>query len=502
MMQNTITADDMTNALYGYNPWWQQKPIPRFRLKSFKRRGHAHLAERLMDNSIMCTLGARRVGKTTLLYQIIDMLLHQCSIDPARILFAPMDDPYLYMSQENFEKMLGIYAKRILKREGLDDVFDTYTTNDTSDQRVYVILDEIQGLENWQAIIKRWYDVNRNIKFIITGSSSAGILYGSSESLTGRITYDVLHTMSFAEYLGFKNPDRFAKPLEGIEGCMDKTLQTAADARNARVLYDKLVLVKDAMLPHVNAVKTILDEYLIKGGYPENVHVDNMTVCADVLATYMGLTIYKDIMRISGARDPIALESLLVMIAKGSSSVFNKTAISKTLGISRSTTLSQYLRLLYDTYMVSEAPFYSKSAAKSARKESKMYINDVGMRNVMCMAFDVRSLTDAAEIGKITETVAADHTRRMSDHARLPGSGPRVSYWHDGYEVDMVARLPQHVIPIEVKYRENVTMSDLKGLRRFEKKFKAPFAMAITKDQLGISENTVFVPLWLYLLMC
>ena len=495
MVNNTITDDDIVRILYVYNPWWQQKPIPHSRLKSFKRHEHARLAEQIKSESIMAIIGARRVGKTTLLYQIIDMLLgQQCKTDPASILFVSMDDPYLFMSQENFEKMLNVYITRILKKDGLDSL--------AAGQRVYIILDEIQGLENWQSILKRWFDIRYDVKFIITGSSSAGILDSSSESLTGRITYNAIYPMSFAEFTEFKRQDKLAKPLKKIVKKMPMILQNAAKAKDIRVLYDELVLAKNKILPYENIVKTMLDEYIIKGGYPENMHIDDVTICAGNLSTYLNLTIYKDAMRIRGARDPASLESLFTIIAKESSSVFSRTNVSKTLGISRSATLNPYLTVLRDTYMISEAPFYSKSVTKSTRKESKMYVNDVGIRNATCSMLDFQSLTDATETGKMAETVAADHTRRMMGQTGMHGGRARVSYWHEGYEVDMVAELPQAAIPIEVKYRENVSMSDLKGLKRFEKRFGAPIMIAITRNQLELKNNIMLVPMWLYLLMC
>ena len=498
-----ITDDEMMRILHACNPWWNQKPVPQSMLRPFMRYDHSRLTEQIKGKSIMAIMGARRVGKTTLLYQIIDMLLQgeygqqQCMIEPAHILFAPLDDPYLFMSQENFAKMLDVYVARILRKNDLGDL--------EADQRAYIILDEIQGLKNWQIILKRWFDIGHNVKFIITGSSSAGILDGSSESLTGRITYSTVSTMGFSEYVRFKNPDKLAGPFAEISACLYGLMQDAAGTGKICEFYDRLTQIKRNLLPYENAIKAMLDEYIIRGGYPENVLISDAMTCAENLRSYLNLTLYKDAMRISGARDPVALESLFAIIAKESSSVFSRTNVSKTLGIGRSTTLNQYLSILKDTYMISESKFYSKSTVKRARKESKMYVNDIGLRNAACMTFDPNVLTDGVEIGRMSETVAYNHTCKMlARHTMgLPGMETRVSYWHDGYEVDMVAELPsRHVVPIEVKYRERVTMSDLKGLKRFEKKFGASIMMTVTKNQLELKDNTLFVPLWLYLLLC
>ncbi|MDH3203420.1 MAG: hypothetical protein OEL81_01925 [Nitrosopumilus sp.] len=68
-------------------------------------------------------------------------------------------------------------------------------------------------------------------------------------------------------------------------------------------------------------------------------------------------------------------------------------------------------------------------------------------------------------------------------------------------KVDLIIDLFQKPLPIDVKYRGNVTLSDLKGLRKFNDKFKSKVSIAVTKNQLGVHDDIVFIPLWMYLLM-
>ncbi len=84
-----------------------------------------------------------------------------------------------------------------------------------------------------------------------------------------------------------------------------------------------------------------------------------------------------------------------------------------TLGINQSVTLNQYRCLLKTAYLVSEAQYYSKGATKSAKKETKAYVNDIGIRNVSSAVFDPQILTNSTKVGKIVETVTADHTKRL-----------------------------------------------------------------------------------------
>jgi predicted AAA+ superfamily ATPase len=115
--------------------------------------------------------------------------------------------------------------------------------------------------------------------------------------------------------------------------------------------------------------------------------------------------------------------------------------------------------------------------------------------------FDEIVLTDATEMGKIVETVVADHTKRLKFNLES-GAVPNIFYWHDTYEVDLVIELLQKPLLIEVKYREGVSMEDLKGIVRFNEEFKPPVCIVVTKNQLEIHGNVVFIPLWLYLVMC
>ncbi len=482
-----ITDEDILRLLYMHNPWWTNKPIPKSKLKDFKRRDYYKIIPQIEKQSILALIGARQVGKTTLLYQVIDELFKRTS--SKNILFVELDDPYLHISLENLDRIFSVYSRNILKKE-----FDSLT------ETIYIVLDEIQSLQNWQNALKRWYDFGYNIKFIVTGSSSIGIFEGSSESLVGRVKHQIVLPMKFMEYVRFKEQNELGELINSTNKALRNSLKKAVEKHNAKIFYDGLNEAKLALIPYEAKIHVFLQEYLIKGGYPENVTKDDLVECSDNLKQYLQLTLYKDIMKISEVRDPKALESLFMIIAKESSSVFNRTNVANTLGVNRSTTLNQYMSLLKTAFLISEAQYYAIGAEKRTRKATKAYVNDIGIRNVSAAVFDPEILSNNVEVGKIVETVTADHTKRLKFN--LEGMGADIFYWRDNYEVDLVIELFQIPLPIEVKYRENVSSSDLKGLKKFKEKFDSNVLLAITKNQLEIHEKTIYVPLWLYLLMC
>lgn len=483
----TPSETEILRLLHSANPWWSGKPIPPAKIKDFKRRDYYKLEEQLEHDKISALIGARQVGKTTLMYQLIQKILSLTS--PQNVLFVKIDDPYLQVTMDILEKIFGVYSANIIKTP-LDELKNT----------VYILLDEIQSLKRWQDILKKWQDLGHKIKFIISGSSSVDIIDGISESLVGRIKYQIVLPMKFLEFVRFKEQNMLGKLVDSFVPRLRFSLKDAMTKKDPTLFFSTLQTIFSESTAYHDKLKVHLQQYLIKGGYPENAGIDDLVICGDNLRQYLYLTLYQDIMKTGKVRDPSSLENLFSIISRESSNKINRFNIAKSLGIERPT-LSTYIYLLKTAFLMSETEFYSKSAVKKARRERKIYINDVGIRNVSSSVFDELVLTDSTEMGKIAETVVADHTKRLKFNLES-GAMPNIFYWHDGHEVDLVIDLFQKPLPIEVKYRESVSLSDLPGTIKFEKEFQPTLCLVVTKNQLEIHGNIVLIPLWLYLVMC
>jgi len=479
--------DELLKILYQQNPWWQDKPIPDIKLKEFKRRDFFKLLQSLDDNKVLTIIGARQVGKTTMLYQLIEKLRGE--IDPKKIFFLSLDDPYLFINQKNFARIFDLYSANIIKKP-LGELDDT----------IYFIFDEIQVLKNWQDILKRWIDLGYKIKFIISGSSSTDIVGGTSESLVGRIKIQIVLPLKFLEYVRFKEKSKFDDLLHITNKKMREGLKLAIQSQNPENFYDSLVKSAAELAPIKDNLTAYLNEYLIQGGYPEIVTLDDNYKKAEIISKYLELTIYKDIVKTEKIRDPASLESLFAILAKESSQIMNRQRISKSLGINRDT-LNTYLYLLKGSFLISDAEVYTKSAVTRGKSEKKMYVNDIGIRNVIAGVFDDHILSDHTEVGKMIETVVADHTKRLKFNLE-PSSKPSLFYWRSSHEVDIIIDLYQKPLPIEVKFRETIEESYLKGLRSFIEKFNCKLSIVVTKNYLARNDSIVFVPAWLFLILC
>jgi len=485
----TVEETELLRILYAHNPWWISGQVSPTKAPPFKRRDFFKLLENLGDPKIMAVVGARRVGKTTLMYQLIDHIIARTG--PLRTMYLSLDDPYLKITIESMKTIFDLYARYILK-EPLPDLKEP----------VYIFLDEVQSLEDWDIALKRWFDLGYKVKFFISGSSSVNILTGGGESLVGRINLQIILPMNFLETVRFRMEEEdFERRFNKVDWRLRESLQKAVQDGDAGILYSSLRENANLLARDIDHLIVYIQDYLLKGGYPEAVATEDLHRSAENLRNYLHLTIYKDIVRTFKIRDPIAFEELISILAKECSHRLNYSVVARTLGLKRQT-LKTYIYYLKTAFLISESEYYSHSRMKRIRREKKVYINDAGIRNIAVGALNEYLLRDPAELGKVVEGVVADHCKRLKFNLE-PISETQLFYWRSqGYETDIVMELFQKPLPVEVKYRDTIEERDLRGLEEFSEKHKPPISIVITREKLDLLGKTVFIPLWLFLIMC
>jgi len=391
----------------------------------------------------------------------------------------------------------------------VNDIFEIYPTQILHESvqklsdTIYVFLDEICKLKDWSRILKGWYDLKYPINFVVSDSSIADVLKGSSESLVGRISPYTMLSMKFVDIVMYHEKDN------NLDRLFNKVNWNLRDAfcisikrSDPKTFYNEIRDAYTTLVPYEDKLKIHLQEYLLKDGYPELLDIEALTSCAEKLRTYLNLTLYKDIVRIFGVRDPKALEELVTLLADASSQRVNYDSLSKTLSI-KSDTLKTYLNYLESIFIISRAEFYAKSRASRIRKQKKIYVTNVGLRNALIGALNEGLLRDDVELGKVAEILVHEHCKRLK-FCLEPGFKPELFYWRttQGEEVDIVVELFRKTVPIESKYSNDIRRRDLKGLYQFLKEYEESFGIVITKDRFDLRENIIYIPLWLFLLMC
>jgi predicted AAA+ superfamily ATPase len=149
----------------------------------FERTLYKALKSHLAEKPATVITGMRRVGKSTLLKQLLDKVPGKNKI---------------YLDLERIENRL--IFKQSTNRE-MELFLETMGVDVT--KKCTIALDEIQLLPEIVSVMKYWYDTYRT-KFIVTGSSSFYLKNRFSESLAGRKQIFELTPLSFDEFLRFK----------------------------------------------------------------------------------------------------------------------------------------------------------------------------------------------------------------------------------------------------------------------------------------------------------
>lgn len=409
------------------NPWWEGKEIEQ--IQDYKQRFLLDKIwqKHLSDPQIIAVLGLRRVGKTVLLWQIIEKLIKSKEISPKRILYFSFDE-ILGRDPHIIEKILDIYENEVLKQDL---------------KNCFIFLDEVNHLENWQVILKRYYDLKKRIKFFVSGSSSV-YLKKTEESLAGRLYEFELNPLSFKEYL-----------------------------------YLKGIQVEDVNLQRLT-LKKELNKYFVSGSLPEIINETDFSKIKKYIQSLVDKIIFYDIPKVYNIAEPEAMKTLLSFMAQKPGMLLNYQNLASNLGLSYQT-VSKYIKYLEKSYLIRRLYNFRGSPIARARKLKKGYLGSINLA--------AGFLDSEKELMQNTPQLA-ENLVCLYLKAKW--------FWKKYTEIDFYHKDKV----VEVKYRE--TEPDLKNNILACKNLEAKELLVITKDlekqrQLkGVEVK--FVPLWKYLL--
>jgi len=459
-----LTDEELLQALIKMNPWWRTDQVPEHLKRHKKRKEFNKLQSFIDEDRITSIIGLRRVGKTTLMYQLIDHLLEEKKKE--NLVYASLDDVMLIDVENPVKKIVDVYKNKIRKGDG----------------KVYLFLDEIEFDEGWELELKNLWD-REDIKVFISGSSSLKIKK-SKESLVGRIHTVQLSPLSFYDFLRFSEVD---VELEEHRKKFQKSLFNDND------IYEQIEDCRYELDILKEDVLSLLNRYMIRGGFPENFSVEKIDLWHKFLREdVVDRVLFRDIPEIYDVRNRKLLVSLLHFVAAESSSLFSYNSLSQDLG-ARNETISNYMTYLENSFLVHIHQNYTSSYQKRLRSRKKIYMADIGLRNALLNKGE-EILSDSEELGIDIENMIAIALESLTDRYDA-----ELFYWRDNYEVDFILEkdLP---LPIEVKYKNQIRSSDLKGLKKFKEEHGVS-GMVITKDKMDLEEDIAFIPAWAFLLL-
>ena len=176
---------EIDEALRLLNGWWVSGTVKADLAKTYRRPSFGEAYSLLAKyREVVLLTGLRRVGKTTIMYQIMDELLKK--VKPTNITYFTFD-----YGPADITSILNSYQK--------------ITGVNWKEEMVYLFLDEVQKLENWSQQIKLIYDAFPNIKFVVSGSASLQLERRAMDNLAGRHYLIDVPVLSITEYYSLKH---------------------------------------------------------------------------------------------------------------------------------------------------------------------------------------------------------------------------------------------------------------------------------------------------------
>lgn len=366
------------------------------------RRMLASLERALADTPVVCVLGPRQVGKSTLVQHL-----------------AP-ERPYISLDEQPFESAARADPEGFIN--GLPKV---------------ITLDEVQHVPELLAAIKLAVDRDRRPgRFVLTGSANLLLLPTLSESLAGRMEILRLHPLTEAE-------------KEEQEGGFLRNFLAGQFGPEIR--------------PSDSDSGQDLVKRLLAGGYPEAFRrsPDRTRVWH---RQYLEAILERDVQSVARIRDVEGLARALELLSQQGANLLNVSQLGNALSMARAT-VDHYLAVLQRLFLVRLLPAWHRNHSKRLVKAPKVHLMDSGLAATLMDLHAEDWITRRERFGHLLESFVVQQLAAQAAWTD-PALKLFHYRDKDQLEVDCVLTLGEKLWGVEVKAAQAVSEKDLKGLRR------------------------------------
>lgn len=375
---------------------------------------------------IVVITGVRRCGKSTLMKQIA------ANFD--KFHYINFDDERLYNFElSDFQDLLLVFQK-------------------VTDSKI-IFMDEVQNVDKWELFVRRIHD--EGFKVFVTGSNAKLLSMDLATHLTGRFIKFELFPFSFKEIVTSKNIDT---------AIIDTTTKS------------KLL--------------SVFDEYLIRGGFPDNVHFHDILYLQNVFESIL----YRDLIVRFGIRNVHAFKSLAHFLLDNFTGEVSYQKLNKLLQLNNVNTVKDYVDYLEQAYLVFEMYRFDFSLQKSTGYNKKTYCIDNGIRNSISRNFTQNS-------GKLLENSVYLHLRKIYKNVWFVRTKSQ-------FEVDFCVQENGQFLLFQVSYDIENAETRNREIRALEQAIleinnvKQAFILTYnTSETISILNQTIqIMPTWRFLL--
>lgn len=388
--------------------------------------------------------GPRQSGKSSLMWQTLQVLHEKYNVPQERLTYIQMDHPEL--EREN----LGAVVEALL---------ELYPDASSSDP-LFLFVDEIASSEGWQGWLKMFSDAGKPVR--ILASSSAFAFSKNGDSGIGRWKIHYLMPCNFLEFIEIVHHSSQVIP----KWCWTwyPTLQERLEAVPLGIAAD-------------NNIKSSLLKMMLIGGYPECIasfgRSDgpeyNATVAAHkYLEDISHRVCSQDIQGMTPIRDSRRMRWLLHACARFMCTQTAPSTVGREADLKTADTAISYMSLLEDSDLMFRLRAYANPepdadigiSSKRASRNQKIAFRDTAMAAAVRRS-GVSSIADASQKGWVYENMVAAALRELADYASA-----ELNYWRkeNRYEVDFIYdTLAERPIAVEVASSSG---HDKTGLRK------------------------------------
>lgn len=357
-------------------------------------------------------------------------------------------DPFhiLYFSFDelnySLKEILDYYSIHVLKK----DIFS---------EKIFFFFDEIQKLNNWANEIKILHDVYPEAKIFLAGSASLVIDKKQKESLAGRFFLTKITPLDFKEFLEFRQVSYDFNKLE--------------------------IYKKDLEREIIQFIKT--------SGFPELINEDDDEFIREYFRqTIIDRVVFQDIPQVFDINEPQLLKEIFITMCSNPGQIIQYDSLGNDFKRDRRT-IQNYLSFLENSYLLKMLFGYSTNLLTRYKKNKKAY------PSYTCFTFSIlgSEIFEKNLSGPVIENLVLNKLG-TDFFFRTP----------QGKEVDFIYLKDGKRVPVEVKYREEISKKNIQPVIEFLNTNNSKEGIIITKNiEKNIKQGDAeikFIPLLKFLL--
>ncbi len=373
-------------------------------------------------------LGARQVGKTTLLK----------SVKP--------DAPFFDLEkQTDFHQVSS------------DPDFFLETQQAINPTKTLVI-DEAQLVPSLFSALRVAIDKDRSRpgQFLLSGSSSPELSRQISETLAGRIAIVQVSGFNLEEFFK-RQPSPFFHTVE------------AGDPDGLLKLQRRYTL------------EELLESCLI-GSYPEPVlKREDPRFVALWMENYFETYIKRDVRELFPGIQAATYQRFIQLLSMSSGQILNASNFARSIDVSQPT-IKSYLGIAEGTFLWRNLESFDRNVTKRVSKMPKGHLRDSGLLNFFLKNRSTSGLANHPQIGNIWESFIIEQL--LSGFAQRLISVKSFYYrTHNHAEIDLIIEGDFGFLPIEIKLGTTTDPKRLSALETFVKEHDLPYGLVINNGE-------------------